>query len=132
MVEENGSDVVEMAVEGEKASSSLVGPDLDLVIVASRNEERLGLVEVDTSNRSIVFLEAINQGSHSVIPKLDGRGVKRYENPWSEWLHVSLISKEVTVCGASYLLGWKAMPLALEDLDSNYKDTLDMTIARIP
>lgn len=84
MVEENGSDVVEMAVESKEAASSLVGPDLDLVVVASRNEERLGLVEVDTSNRSIVFLEAINQGSHSVIPKLDGRGVKRYENPWPE------------------------------------------------
>ena len=36
------------------------------------------------------------------------------------------------VIGASYLLGWKAMPLALEDLDSNYKDTLDMLIAKIP
>ena len=95
MVEENGSNVVEMAVKGEEASSGLVGPDLDLIIVASRNEERLGLVEIDTSNRSIMFLEAINQGSHTVIPELDSRGVKRYEDPWSGKLDVSLTMKKV-------------------------------------
>lgn len=71
MVEEDGSDIVKMAVEGEQAAPGLVGPDLDLVVVTARDEERLGLVEIDTSDGAIVFLEAINQCSHSVIPELD-------------------------------------------------------------
>lgn len=60
MVKEDGSDVVEMAVEGEKATSSLVRPDFNLVVVTARDEKRLCLVEVDTTNRTIVLLEAIN------------------------------------------------------------------------
>lgn len=41
MVEEHGSDIVQMAVESKETSPGLVRPDLDLVVVASRNEERL-------------------------------------------------------------------------------------------
>jgi hypothetical protein len=59
-MEEDGSDVVEMAVEGEEASSSLVRPDFDLVIVTARDEKRLCLMKVDTTDGTIVFLETIN------------------------------------------------------------------------
>lgn len=41
MVEEDGADIVQVAVECEQASSSLVGPDLDLVVVAARDEPAL-------------------------------------------------------------------------------------------
>jgi len=41
VVEEYGSDIVEMAVQGEQAPPSLVGPDFDLIVVASRHKERL-------------------------------------------------------------------------------------------
>lgn len=41
MVEEDGTDVVQVAVEGEEAAPSLEGPDLDLVVVTARYEERL-------------------------------------------------------------------------------------------
>lgn len=60
MVEEDGADIVEMAVEGEEAAASLERPDLDLVVVTTGNEERLCLVEIDTSYGAIVFFKAVN------------------------------------------------------------------------
>jgi hypothetical protein len=59
-MEEDGSNIIEMAIEGEKASSGLVRPDFDLVIVTARDEKRLCLVEVDTTDGTIMLLEAIN------------------------------------------------------------------------
>jgi hypothetical protein len=41
VVEEDGADVVEMAVEGEETAAGLVRPDLDLVVVTTRHEEGL-------------------------------------------------------------------------------------------
>jgi hypothetical protein len=75
MVEEDGSDVVEMAAEGEEAAAGLQRPDLDLVIVTAGNEERLGLVEIDASNGTIVLLKSVDEGSHAVVPELNGGGV---------------------------------------------------------
>jgi len=60
MMEEDSSNIIEMAIEGEKASSGLVRPDFDLVIVTARDEKRLCLMEVDTTDGTIVLLEAIN------------------------------------------------------------------------
>lgn len=68
MVEEYGSDVIQVAVQSEKTAPGLIGPDLDLVVVASGNEEWLCLMEVDASNRPIVLFESVNEGSHAVIP----------------------------------------------------------------
>ena len=68
MVEEDCTDIVQMAIEGEEASSTLVRPDFDLVIITTRNEQRLGLVEVNASNGTVMLLKAVNQGSHPVIP----------------------------------------------------------------
>lgn len=83
-MEENGSDIVEMAVKGEQATSCLIRPDLDLVVVATRDEEGLCLVEVNTTNWSIMFFESIDQCSHTIVPELNGGRVKRHENPWSK------------------------------------------------
>lgn len=106
MVEEHGTNIVKMAIEGEQAAPGLVRPNLDLVIITTGDEERLRLVEVDTSNWSIVLFESINQSSHSIIPKLNGRGVKRYENPWSGRRTCQLDDNiEDGVGGASHLLG---------------------------
>jgi hypothetical protein len=41
-------------------------------------------MEINSSNGAIVFFEAINQSSHAIIPKLNGRGMERDEDPWSE------------------------------------------------
>lgn len=85
MVEKYGANVVEMTVQCEKTSSCLVGPDFDLVVVTTRDEERLCFVEVDASNRSVVFLESIDERAHPIVPKLNGGGMEGDENPWSSW-----------------------------------------------
>jgi hypothetical protein len=68
MVEENGTDVIEMTVQREETAPCLVGPDLDLVIITAGDEERLGLVKVDTPDGTVMFLEPIYQGAHTIIP----------------------------------------------------------------
>ena len=68
MVEENGPNVVQVAIEGEETSSALIRPDLDLVVVPTRYKQRLCLMEVYASNRPIVLLEPFYQGSHAIIP----------------------------------------------------------------
>jgi hypothetical protein len=35
------------------------------------------------SHRTIVFLKPVNQGSHTVVPELDGRRMQGYEDPWA-------------------------------------------------
>lgn len=67
-MEEYRAYVVQMAVQGEKASPSLVAPDLDLVVVTSGHEQGLSGVEVDTADRAIVFFKAVDQGAHAIVP----------------------------------------------------------------
>ena len=67
-MEKYGTNVIEMSVQGKKASSRLVAPDFDLVVVASRHEDRLCFVKVNSSDRTIVLLETINESSHAIIP----------------------------------------------------------------
>ena len=59
-MKEDGANVIKVTVECEKTSSSLVRPDLDLVVIATRYKERLRLVKVDTSDRTVVFFESVN------------------------------------------------------------------------
>lgn len=68
-MEEDCADVVKMAIEGEQTSSCLVVPDLDLVVIAARNEQRLCLVEVDSSNWAVVLFKSVDQGSHAIVPQ---------------------------------------------------------------
>lgn len=83
MVEEHRTDVIQVTVEGEEASSCLVRPHLDLVVVAAGDEERLSPVEVDATDRTIMLFKSINQGAHTIIPKLNGGRVQGDEDPWS-------------------------------------------------
>ena len=68
MVKEDSSNVVEVTIECEETSPGLIGPYFDLVVVSSRNEEGLCLVEINAADWSIVFLEAVYQGAHSIVP----------------------------------------------------------------
>ena len=56
---------------------------LDLVVVTSRDEQRLLLVEADASHGSIVFVELLNECAHAVVPQLDEAVVKTRQHPWS-------------------------------------------------
>ena len=77
MVEKDCANIIQMSIQGKQTSPSLIGPDLDLVIVSTGNEEGLCLVEVDSSYWPIVLLESINQCSHAVVPELNRGRVKR-------------------------------------------------------
>jgi hypothetical protein len=111
-----------MAIQCEQTPPGLVVPDLNLVVVTTRHEQGLSRVEIDSSNGAIVFFKAINESPHAVIPELDCGGVEGDENPWSGYTEVS--ADAPTCCyvpaGPTYRFGWNAIPLALEDFDSNY------------
>lgn len=62
------SDVVQMAVESKETSPALIGPDLNLIVVTSRYEERLCFVEVYASDGTIMLFEAIYESPHTIIP----------------------------------------------------------------
>jgi hypothetical protein len=55
-----------VGVEGEGGVYLL--PNLDFVIVSSRTEQRLSRMEIDSPNRSIVFLEPVYEDSHLKVP----------------------------------------------------------------
>ena len=67
-MEEDGADIVEVSIESEEAPPTLIGPDLDLVVISPRYEQRLRLVKVNPSYRTVVLLESINQCAHAIVP----------------------------------------------------------------
>ena len=68
MVEEDGPNIIQMAIEGEKTSPALIRPDFDLVVIAPGYEQWLCLVEVNASDGAIMLLEPIYQGTHAIVP----------------------------------------------------------------
>lgn len=67
-MEEDRSDVVQMPIQREDTPPRLIRPHLDLVIIPPRNEERLGFVEVDASDWSIMLFEAVDKCPHTIVP----------------------------------------------------------------
>ena len=106
MVEEDGPDIVQVTAQCEKTSSCLIRPDLDLVVVTSRHEQGLSLVEINTSNGSVVLLKSVDQRAHAVVPQLNGGGMKRNQNPWSRYC----VNKVAATEGGSRMLtAWGEM-----------------------
>jgi hypothetical protein len=83
VVEEDSSNVIEMAGEGKKATLGVVIPNFDTVIITTRHKHGLCLVKVYTTDWSIVFFKSVQQGSHSIVPHLDCAAVERHQKPWS-------------------------------------------------
>lgn len=83
MVEENSPHIIQMAIEREQTPPSLIGPDLDFVVVSPRNEKRLRFVEVDASYRAVMLLKSVYQRSHTIVPQLNRGGVQGHKDPWS-------------------------------------------------
>lgn len=63
--------IVQVAEQGEDATTLLVIPHLDLEIVSAGNEQGLLAVEGDAPHWSIVFIELLQECVHSVVPQLD-------------------------------------------------------------
>lgn len=72
MMEEYCPDIVQMAIQREQTPPCLITPHLDLVVITTGHEEGLGRVEVNGSNGAIMLFESIDEGTHAVIPQLDG------------------------------------------------------------
>lgn len=68
MMEENRAHIVQMPIEGEEAPPTLVRPDFDLVVIPPRYEQWLSLVEIDTPDWPIMFLESVYQRAHTIVP----------------------------------------------------------------
>lgn len=68
MVKEDCTNVIQMSIQRKQTSACLIRPDFDLVIISTGHEEGLCLVEVNSANWPIVFLEPVDQCAHTVIP----------------------------------------------------------------
>ncbi len=53
----------------------------DFVVVASGDEERLLVVEADSTHRSIVLVELVDQSAHAIIPQLDNPIMQTRQDP---------------------------------------------------
>lgn len=62
VVEEDGANVVQVAVKGKEAAPSLERPDLDLVVVTARYEERLWGICVSYGR----YLESAHRGNREL------------------------------------------------------------------
>jgi hypothetical protein len=69
-MELDGPNVIEVSQKSEKAPAELVVPHLDLVVVAPRDQQRLGVVKVDASDGPIVLLEPVNDRPNAVVPSV--------------------------------------------------------------
>lgn len=68
MVEEHRSHIIQMTVQSEEASSGLITPHLDLIVVTSGHKQGLGPMEINTPNRTVMFFETINECAHAIVP----------------------------------------------------------------
>ena len=82
-MELHGPYVVQMAFKGVQAFFLFEVPELHLVVVTARGEQRLGPVELDASDWAFVLLEGIDQGLHVVVPELDHAVVQGGQDPVS-------------------------------------------------
>ena len=71
-MKEDGADIVQMAIERKEAPPALIRPHFDFIIVSSRHEQWLCLVEINPSYGAIVLFEPVYQGPHPIIPQLNG------------------------------------------------------------
>jgi hypothetical protein len=76
MMEKDGANVVQMSSERKQTALLIVVPDLDPIVVTAGDKHGLSLVEIDSSDWTVMFLETVYQSSHSVVPQLDRRGVQ--------------------------------------------------------
>jgi hypothetical protein len=75
-MELHSTNVVQVAEESEEATPQFIVPHLNLVVIPSRDEERLRLMEMDAPNGTFMLIESVNECAHSIIPQLDDTTVQ--------------------------------------------------------
>lgn len=68
VMEKDGAYVVEVAIQREETSPCLIRPNFDLVVIPTRNEQRLCLMEIDPSHWAIVLFEPFYKCAHAIVP----------------------------------------------------------------
>lgn len=69
-MELNRSDVVQVTQKSEKTSPQFVVPNLNLVVVTARNNQRLVRMKVNSTYWAFVLFKAINYSSYTVVPSI--------------------------------------------------------------
>ena len=77
------ANVVHVSLQSKSALLDLVIPKLDQVIVASRDEHRLRLVEINASYRPIVVLKFVEEALCPVIKQVNASIVQGSQDPWA-------------------------------------------------
>lgn len=62
-----------LKVPGLKPESRRVGAHLDLVVIATADEERLALVELHASDGALMLVKAVDESAHPIVPQLQAR-----------------------------------------------------------
>ncbi|GAB2255141.1 hypothetical protein Droror1_Dr00008919 [Drosera rotundifolia] len=82
IVKLNRTDVIKVTEKSEKTPKQFVVSNFDSVIITSGYEERLRPMKIHSPHMPLVFLKAIDECPHTVIPELDGAAVETCEDPW--------------------------------------------------
>ena len=56
---------------------------LNLVVITTRDEQRLRGVEVNTTDRPVVLVKLVDHGAHTVVVQLENPAVQTGQNPWA-------------------------------------------------
>ena len=70
-VEFHRTDVIQVPQKGEEATPKLVIPNLDLVIITAGDDEGFVEVKIHAAYGAVMFFEAVDDGSDSVVPPED-------------------------------------------------------------
>ena len=65
--------------------------------VTSGDEERLGVVEMDTMDGVVVLVKLVDKGSNAVVPELDDAVVETRQDPWLLRMETQALHS-VTLC----------------------------------
>ena len=80
-MEKHGPNIIHMSIQRDYTPFELIVPDLDLKIISARNKQRLGQMEIDASDRALVFVEGLQQSAQAVVQQLDLPGVQGGQCP---------------------------------------------------
>ena len=62
------ANVIQMSQQSKQAAAEFVVPHFDLVVVATRYEQRFGQMKIDAADGTVVLFEAINHCPDAVVP----------------------------------------------------------------
>lgn len=71
MMKKCRSNVIHVSKKGKKAAFLLVIPHLDFVVITTGNKQWLIVMEMNSTDRTFMFVKLINECAHAIIPQLN-------------------------------------------------------------